>query len=220
MRSVLVVAPHADDETLGCGGTILKMRHQGARLGWLLVTAPSVENGYPEGFSRQREGEIQTVMQRYGFTSIAALGFPPGGIAETPRKILVQRLSREIASFKPQTIFLPFGGDVHSDHRIIFDACQSALKTFRAPSVERILCYETLSETEQGFASSFTPNVFVDISCFLEEKIDIMETYSSEMAEFPFPRSERAIESLARFRGAQAAFHAAEAFMLLRERVF
>lgn len=220
MSSTLVIAPHADDETLGCGGTILKMRREGVRLGWLLVTSPSVEHGYPEDFVRRRVSEIQAVTQRYGFDFVKILDFPPGGIAEASRKTLVGRLSDAMNEFAPQTVFLPHGGDVHSDHRIIFEACQSALKTFRAPQAERILCYETLSETEQGFAPSFLPNVFVDISGFLEGKLGVIELYASETATFPFPRSRFALESLARYRGAQAGFQAAEAFMLMRERIF
>ena len=219
MKTVLVIAPHADDETLGCGGTLLKMKAAGDRLGWLLATSPTPKNGFPVEFARQREQDIRTVKERYGFSFVEILDFPPGGIAETPRKKLVEELSRMIEIFKPHTVFLPFEGDVHSDHRAIFESCQSALKTFRAPDVERILCYETISESDQSFRPSFIPNVFVNISDFLEEKIDIMNTYSSEIAHFPFPRSREAIEALAHLRGAQAGFAAAEAFMLMRERV-
>ncbi len=219
MKTVLVIAPHADDETLGCGGTLLKMKAAGDRFGWLLATSPTPKNGFLVEFARQREQDIRTVKERYGFSFVEILDFPPGGIGETPRKKLVEDLSRVIETFKPHTVFLPFEGDVHSDHRVLFEACQSALKTFRAPDVERILCYETISESDQSFHPSFIPNVFVDISGFLEEKIDIMNTYSSEIAHSPFPRSEKAIEALAHLRGAQAGFAAAEAFMLMRERV-
>lgn len=219
MKTVLVIAPHADDETLGCGGTLLKMKAAGNRLGWLLATSPTPKNGFPVEFACQREQDIQTVKERYGFSFVEILDFPPGGIAEAHRKTLVEDLSRVIETFKPQTVFLPFKEDVHSDHRAIFEACQSALKTFRAPNVERILCYETISESEQSFLPLFIPNVLVNISDFLEEKIAIMNIYSSEITQFAFPRSGKAIEALACLRGAQAGFPAAEAFMLMRERL-
>jgi len=59
-------------------------------------------------------------------------------------------------------------------------------------------------------------NVFVDISGFLGKKLKAMEIYSSEMDEFPFPRSRESVEALARVRGATSGFKAAEAFQLLR----
>jgi len=219
MKSVLVVAPHADDETLGCGGTILKMNKQNFRIIWLLITSISVKNGYDHISSSRRKKEISVVMERYNFFATEELDFCPGTVGEIPRKVLVEQLSHKIDAFRPEIVFMPFWGDVHSDHRVVFEACQSALKPFRAPWVERVLCYETISETDQSLVSTFAPNSFVDISGQLEEQISIMEKYSTELGTFPFPRSVEAIKSLARFRGAQAGFQAAEAFLLLRERI-
>lgn len=82
------------------------------------------------------------------------------------------------------------------------------------------LAYETLSETDAsiGHRDSFDPNVFVDISDWLEEKIRVLKCYESELGEFPFPRSEEAVRALSKVRGAASGFMAAEAFMLLKER--
>lgn len=79
---------------------------------------------------------------------------------------------------------------------------------------------ETLSETEFAPSTkenSFIPNVFVDISDFMDKKLKIMKVYESEMAEHPFPRSERNIKALATFRGATVGCEFAESFMLLKE---
>ena len=82
------------------------------------------------------------------------------------------------------------------------------------------MAYETLSETEFGLDpdTGFHPNVFVDISSFLEHKIKLLQIYKSELGKFPFPRSETAVRALAQYRGATAVFEAGEAFQLLRER--
>ena len=79
---------------------------------------------------------------------------------------------------------------------------------------------ETLSETE--FAPStqndnFVPNIFVDISLYIDKKIEIMKTFKSEIAKHPFPRSETNIKALAAFRGASCGCDYAESFMLLKE---
>ena len=79
---------------------------------------------------------------------------------------------------------------------------------------------ETLSETE--FASGikkeiFVPNIFVDISKFLNKKIKIMKVYKSEIKKHPFPRSEKNIKALATFRGATSGHKFSECFMLIKE---
>ena len=172
-----------------------------------------------EEFILKRNRDIEKVRERYGFSRVYCLDLPPGQLGETPRGLLVEEIAETVKSFNPETVYLPFEGDVHSDHRVVFEACQSALKTFRAPGVRRILCYETLSETDQALHTLFAANVFEDISEYLLEKYEVMKIYVSEMGDFPFPRSEKAIEALAHLRGSQAGFTAAEAFMLMRERV-
>ena len=66
---------------------------------------------------------------------------------------------------------------------------------------------------------AFRPNIFVDISQYLDEKIETMQIYKSEIGNFPFPRSEKTIRSLAAFRGSQCGYEAAEAFELVYERI-
>jgi N-acetylglucosamine malate deacetylase 1 len=116
--------------------------------------------------------------------------------------------------------YLPFPGDVHSDHEVVFDACVACSKSFRYPFIRRILAYETLSETEFGISpevSGFRPNLWVDISSYMVQKIEIMKMYEGEMGEHPFPRSERNIRALATVRGARSGQQSAEAFMILEE---
>ena len=120
----------------------------------------------------------------------------------------------------PNEVIVPHSGDIHTDHQIVNKALLSATKSFRCPFIKRILSYETLSETDFNLNpySKFIPNVFIDISHYIEEKIKAMHIYASEIDKFPFPRSEEAIRSLALQRGASAGFKAAEAFQLLKEK--
>ena len=115
---------------------------------------------------------------------------------------------------------MPFAYDVHTDHQVIAKAVASTLKWFRYPYIKKVMMYETPSETEFNFTEdrAFRPNVFVDISQHLDDKIDAMRMYHSEMGEFPFPRSEKTMRSLAALRGSQSGFEAAEAFELVYER--
>jgi LmbE family N-acetylglucosaminyl deacetylase len=132
----------------------------------------------------------------------------------------VGAISGVFKAFQPVEVFLPSPSDVHTDHRAVFDAAAACTKWFRYPSVKRVLAYETPSETDFGLATGlgFRPNVFVDIAPYIEGKSKAMETYASEIAAFPFPRSHEALRSLAKVRGAASGYLAAEAIELLRER--
>jgi LmbE family N-acetylglucosaminyl deacetylase len=220
MRKVLFVAVHPDDETLGCGGTILKHRYWGDKIYWLIVTNISESLGYSSDQVNKRQKEIDSVGKLYGFNNIIKLDFPTTKLDIISIHDIILAMSKVVSKVKPNVLYIPNRSDIHTDHQITFKAATACTKSFRNPYIKRILMYECLSETE--FAPSlsenfFTPNAFVDISSFLEEKIKIMNLYQSEQAAFPFPRSDENIRALAKYRGAAAGVEAAEAFVLLKE---
>jgi LmbE family N-acetylglucosaminyl deacetylase len=215
----LVVAPHPDDEVLGVGGTLLRRKQEGATIGWLIMTNINVMSGWSSEKVEQRKNEIAKITELFGFDIVIQLGFTTTQLELVPMGDLVEAVSDAIKAFAPTEIFLPHFTDIHSDHRVTFDAVASATKWFRCPSVKRLLAYETLSETDFGLMPDqrFRPNVFMNIDGFLEGKLRAMNIYSSEVGEFPFPRSNESISALATFRGSSSGFKAAEAFELLRE---
>ena len=220
MKTVLVVAPHADDETLGVGGTLLKLRAEGCELHWLLVTEMTVKGGFSSSEVDERNHEIRAVSEGYGFSQVHRLGFLPSQLDVVPKSRLVSAINSVVAKIRPETVYTVFRDDAHSDHEVVFDAVVSATKIFRHPYIKRILAYETLSETDFALKpglTAFRPNVFVNIEDHLEEKINLMKIFRSEIGDFPFPHSPRAIEALASIRGVQAGCLSAEAFMLLKE---
>ena len=91
---------------------------------------------------------------------------------------------------------------------------------FRAPSIKKVLMYETISETDFNFLSldKFNPNTFVDISNFIKTKNKILSIYKSEIGRHPFPRSVEAVRSLAILRGIQSGYNFAEGFHLVFQR--
>lgn len=222
MANILVVAPHPDDEILGCGGAILKHKDNNDRVHWLIATHMFEEQGFSPDQIRLRELEISEVADKMGFSSVHHLKFPAAQLDQITTGELVSSIGNVIKKIDTQTIYVPYRGDIHSDHRIVFDATMACTKWFRYPSVERVLVYETLSETDFTIdpdTNGFRPNVFVNISGYLTNKIEMMKIYKSELADHPFPRSEEAIRALATLRGAAAGVQAAEAFMLVKERV-
>ena len=125
-----------------------------------------------------------------------------------------------VQKIAPQTLFLPFLGDIHRDHQLIFTAGLVAARP-RGPDVpRRIYAYETLSETNwaaPGVTETFAPNVFFDVSQTIERKLRAFSRFESQVKPFPNERSLKTIEALATVRGSTAYLPAAEAFMLLRE---
>ncbi len=217
---ILVVATHPDDETLGCGGTVLKHKQAGKEVFWLVVTTIPESNTVLAPQREARKREIEAVAAAYGFDGVEQLGLPTTELDRIPLGEMMGIFSNVLSRINPHTVYLPFSGDIHSDHRLTFETAYGALKTFRLPSVRRVLMMETISETEFAPPSpmnAFVPNVFVNIDEFLEEKIRIMGVYAGEMGKRPFPRCPENIRAQATFRGCTAGCRYAEAFMLLKE---
>ncbi len=219
MSNVLIVAPHPDDETLGCGGTILKHTANKDKVSWLIMTQLSVDQGYKAADIKERDEDITKVAKQYGFTRVFKGKFNTTCLDQYPKNKLIEFVANAIKSVKPNIVYLPFKFDIHSDHSVCHDTVISCTKSFRYPFIKKIICYETVSETEFSLnqTNTFKPNLFVDISRYLNKKIQIMKIYGKEMGKHPFPRSEENIRSLATFRGATANVNAAESFMILKE---
>ena len=217
LKKILIVAPHPDDETLGCGGTILKHKSLGDEVHWLICTKMFENSTYKLNQIKIREKEISSVYKHYKFDSLLNLSYEAASLNQTMIKNIVEKLNKILINLKPDVIYLPFFGDAHSDHRILTEAVLASSKTFRAPFIKKILAYETLSETNFSIPNSiFKPNVYIDISRFFNTKLEILELYKSEIKNHPFPRSKKAVEALALLRGSESDLHYAEAFMLIK----
>ena len=218
---VLVISAHPDDETLGCGGTLLRHKACGDSIHWLIMTIPHGVNWTPTTVSAKAK-EVEDVSKAYGMESVIRCPFTSTECDVVKHSKIITRLRDEIAAIRPQIIYVVHGGDVHTDHRIVHSALASAVKMFemRDFGIQKILSYETLSSTEAGMANpatAFVPQVFCDISNYLEEKLVMMSMYKTEEHFEYFPRNGDAIRALARYRGATIGAEYAEAFTLLRE---
>lgn len=218
----LVVGPHPDDELLGCGGMLLRRANEGGIVGWLLMTGLTIQGGWTDDQINDRRLEISQVRQELNIQPkhFYSLNFQPAELDQISMSKLVGSISVVFNQFLPNEVLLPHPGDVHSDHRVTFDAAIACTKWFRYPSVKRVLTYETISETEYGLNATdkpFSPNLFIDISQHLNLKLKLISTYKSEFKDHPFPRSIQSVRALALLRGSQMGVHYAEAFQILRQ---
>jgi LmbE family N-acetylglucosaminyl deacetylase len=221
MPRVLTISAHPDDETLGCGGTLLKHRQHGDQLYWLIATVCH-EPQWSADTIRCKAAEVEQVADAFGMERTFRLGFPNARLDTIAISDLMAPIATCVDEVRPEIVYLLHGGDIHTDHFMLFTATMSVLKPFYMVKrgVRRVLCYETLSSTDAApprWERAFVPSVFSDISPYIDQKIDIMKLYATEIHPDPMPRGESAIRALARYRGTTISTEYAEAFTLVRE---
>lgn len=208
MDKVLVVAVHPDDETLGCGGTILKHISNGDNVSCVFVTSGN----------ESQKIIVEKVAKAYGFESVFYLGVPELSLTDNSLNDVIPALAKVIKTVEPDVLYIPNRTDVHSDHRVVFEACLPFTKQFRYPFIKEVYMMEVLSETDFIPAISslaFVPNTFVDITPFMEKKMEIMSLYDSEVMDEVYPRSDSSIRAQNRTRGSRIGVMYAEAFVQL-----
>jgi LmbE family N-acetylglucosaminyl deacetylase len=216
--NVLAVAAHPDDELLGLGGTIASHSARGDRVR-LAVMCEGVSTRYTPDWDAEVRKQAQEAARILGVTDLILGNLPDQRLETLPLCEIVQKVESLIAEWQPELIYTHFGGDINRDHKILTEAVLVAARPYSAPSVREILMFETPSSTEWGspvLAAPFQPNVFVDVSAFVEQKIQAFSCYSAEVREYPHPRSLEALTDRARYWGSVINRRAAEAFVLVR----
>ena len=203
---ICVIAPHCDDETLGCGGLILKYRKLKVPVSVIIVT---------ENKDKDIDRILKQIKNKYKLNDLFRLKYTPSKLDLQNKDELVQKIKSYLISIKATDIYIPNESDIHTDHGIVHRASLAASKWFRNNYIKKILVYETLSETEILSKDSFTPNYFIDISDHIRDKCNIMKIYKKEIEKFPFPRSTDSITSLAKFRGTSCGYKFAESFKII-----
>jgi len=225
--NILVIGAHPDDELLGVAGTIARHIKNGDDVFVYLLT-----DGHT---SRYRDNEkiaehtpevvarIESAKKAAAFLGIKELEFAPFNdqrLDTVPMIELVQDIEKYASKINPEIVYTHHRGDVNRDHQVTFTASLTAFRSTGEHYPKRLLCYETISSTEWGapFAESvFMPNVFIDISDFMDIKLQALDLYRQEMRDFPHPRSMEGIRTSAKRWGSVIGTQAAEAFMLVRE---
>jgi N-acetylglucosamine malate deacetylase 1 len=218
VKNILVIAPHPDDEVLGCGGTIRKFTENGNQVFVLVAT-----RGSSRLFDQSKvENVRKEALEAHAFLGVSEtffLDYPAPELDTVPIADLSRDFAKVISENKIDMLFLPHRGDIHNDHKVVFNAGLVAARPVGDYTVKEIYCYETLSETEWAAPhgdDAFIPNYFENIENTFDAKKTAMQFFESQLREFPNPRSLETIEALAKFRGATIGFKRAEAFMVMR----
>tara|TARA_B100001250_G_C19817464_1_gene799563 strand:+ start:19630 stop:20310 length:681 start_codon:yes stop_codon:yes gene_type:complete len=222
MKNILVIAPHADDEVLGCGGTIYK--HYLAKDNVYVAIMTDASKGAPELFSDEEIDKIRNEALKahkiLGVTKTIFFDLPAPKLNQYPIYKIADKIRLLINKYRIDTIYIPHRGDLHKDHESVYDASLVAAKPLPTQSVKKIFVYETLSETDWGDTVSsnvFVPRFFNVIKkSVLNKKIAAMKCFKSQLKDPPNSRSLENLKNLASVRGSTVGNNYAESFDIVR----
>lgn len=220
-KKVLVVAAHPDDEVLGCGGTIARHVAAGQDVSIVFLSdgVSSREiNQNSQIAIEERRNAAANAHAVLGVGSATYFNFPDNMMDSIPLLDIVKPLEELIHRLKPEIVYTHHSGDLNIDHRVTHEAVLTACRPIPGHTVREIYAFEVMSSTEWGALSlpPFTPNVYVDITGQLAEKLRALQAYELEMRPSPYSRSMRHLECLAEHRGHSVGVGAAEAFFMVR----
>lgn len=214
-----MIAAHPDDEILGVGGTIAKYASTGTDI-YICILTEGATSRYKARYVPCLKESAVEASRILGVKDVYFEDLPDERLDQISFIDVIKPIEKRIAEIRPGIVFTQHRGDANTDHQIVFKATIAATRTLRGNPVEKILCYEVPSSTEQSppFQEyAFTPNVFVDITNTLDKKIEAMQAYQSEVGKWPHPRSIEALTITAKHWGVKVGLEAAEALVLVRE---
>lgn len=226
MKQVLVIAAHPDDEVLGCGGTITRLSSEGSECHLLIVTDGSSsqyrESDHLHEIIEAKKLETKGCADLMGFKTIHYGELPDMKLDKTPHIVINQVIEKVIDEIQPDTVFTHFWGDVNRDHQEVYKSTLVAVRPVMGQFVKELFCYRVPSSTEWSSNrgdTMFMPNYFVDIEQYAEQKYQAFSCYSTELRDYPHPRSVQYLRETDKAAGLRVGLLAAEEFVLLRKLV-
>lgn len=224
MKKVLVIAAHPDDEVLGVGGTVAKLTLEGVECHLLIVTDGSSsqyrDSDHLQEIIETKKLETKGCADLLGFKSINYGELPDMKLDMTPHVVINQVIEKVIDELQPDTVFTHFWGDVNRDHQEVYKSTLVAVRPVMGQVVKELYCYRVPSSTEwtpNKADTMFMPNYFVNIEKYAEQKYKAFACYSTELREYPHPRSDEYLRETDKTAGIRVGLLAAEEFVLLRK---
>jgi len=214
---VLTIAAHPDDEVLGCGATLAKHSAQGDKVYVLLIADGETARGQESTTNRNIQAD--KAAEILGIKKVISLNLADQRLDTMALLDIVQSIESVIESIQPNIIYTHFANDLNLDHQIVNRAVLTACRPLPDSLIDAIFTFEIQSSTEWSGINktAFKASHIVNVSGFMEKKMAALRAYDSEMRDFPHSRSYEALDSLAKLRGVQAGFQAAECFQIERQ---
>lgn len=224
MKKVLVIAAHPDDEVLGMGGTIAKQVKDGNTVDILIVTDGSSsqyrDSDHLAEIIEAKKKETRNCADILGVRDIYYGELPDMKLDTTPHIRINQIIEDVIDKVQPDIVFTHFWGDVNRDHQEVYKSTLVTVRPVMGQVVKELYCYRVPSSTEwtpNKADTMFMPNYFVDIEQFAEQKYKAFACYSTELRDYPHPRSVQYLRENDKVVGLRVGMLAAEEFVMLRK---
>lgn len=234
-QRLLVITPHADDETYGCAGTIARIKDLGGEVYVVLVSAGDLVHFGDDGEGsttklvthQTRLEEFESVMRLLKVDDWDVLFTDAEtylALDAVPRKNLVRLIEAEgklaVDRIRPTMMMIP-APSYNQDHEALYKACITATRPGvpgQRHVVPMVLAYDNTSLFWSFGQERFHPTCYVDISDYLDVKIRAMRLHASQVRPPVYHGSPESLELATRVRGREVSVEAAEGFVLLRAR--
>lgn len=218
---LLIIAPHADDEVLGCGGLISKVKSDGGQVYVLIFNVSSIEEYDNKKFTEKRKKETKDAMKYLKVDDYATIFDSPNDnryLDAKPLHTLIRNIETEtkvsISKIKPTIVAIPTIKSHHQDHLHVHKACIAALRPLSTPIANIVISYEAPEHSRWSTSGVFEPNMYIDISKFLNKKIQSFYKYKSQVK--PGGRDKDTITNHAEYRGKEVGKKYCEAYFIHR----
>ncbi len=211
---VLVIAAHPDDEILGLGGTLLKHKENGDDI-YICMVTKAYEPEWSKEYIENKQKESKEVDKALGTKKRIYCNFPTVKLNTIPSGEFGKKIMDIVNEVEPDIVYTHYEHDLNADHGIIFNAVMVATRPLKKKKM-KVICFETMSSSEWN-NKEFVPNYYVDITKYIDKKVELFSKYKSEVKEYPHPRSKEGIRIWANWRGIRMCTEYAEAFHIVRE---
>ena len=217
---LLVIAPHSDDEILGCGGLISKIKSSGGKV-YVLIFNLGFEKDDTIESQEKRKNEVKSAMAVLNVDDYPLVNDRPDNNRDLDAKplhslieVIESTSNVSLEKIAPTMVAIPTIFSHHQDHVHVHHACIAALRPISTPVSNVVLSYEAPEHSRWSANGIFEPNLFVEIDNEIDDKIEAFMKYESQVR--PGGRDADSIRNQARYRGQEVGKELCEAFYVHR----
>ena len=219
-QRLLVIAPHSDDEVLGCGGLISKVKNEGGKV-FVLIFNLGFEKDDTKESQEKRKNEVReamNVLKVDDYHLVHDQSDNNRDLDVEPLHSLIEVIEStsnvSLEKVSPTMVAIPTIFSHHQDHVHVHHACIAALRPISTPVSNIVLSYEAPEHSRWSASGVFEPNLFVEIDDVIENKIMAFNKYRSQIR--PGGRDDDSIRNQAKYRGREVGKNLCEAFYVHR----
>jgi len=219
-QKLLVIAPHSDDEVLGCGGLISKIKKSGGKV-YVLIFNLGFEKDDTKESQEKRKNEVKAAMEYLNVDNYEIVHNQPDNNRDLDTKplhslieVIESTSSVSLEKIAPTMVAIPTIFSHHQDHVHVHHACIAALRPISTPVSNIVLSYEAPEHSRWSASGIFEPNLFIEIEDVIDKKIEAFLKYNSQVR--PGGRDADSIKNQAKYRGQEVGKNLCEAFYVHR----